>query len=341
MKRSLFFVTVFTLIFCMLAACGPEESPDTPSGTSSHSNPFAEGAAAGTTINAFYSFGVDGYDNREARIEYTGSPIKLDFFIDNLASPCEVGILIFLNGQLQPYSIEGQADLENMHRFQLKEQEKKTFSILFDPVTGKRGEEVVVHFVGMLNPSFTPKAASVVFGNNHNILQTSPYKLVMHKAANAKPADFSGEVTSTDFTHDFTQRYTMRNADGSVRNLLEKQTFFQISDQNGDPLQTVSLKNDPLSLNIQLFGGQEATYLISLYCNHQQLACFNGKPYIALTNKKGCVNTVTASLDANHLELSEYNHLYAIAVPIDKVFSATAESILKTGSAVLTRSSQG
>lgn len=101
----------------------------------------------------------EGYysDGISPCVDYPGGEMRLPFFISSSGRIQEVGIgiLLFLDGQPQPYRLEGETEYTYLHTFYPSE-DTITLDFYFVPVTGTEGDALEFYAMSLLRPDYYP-----------------------------------------------------------------------------------------------------------------------------------------------------------------------------------------
>lgn len=86
-----------------------------------------------------------------------------------------MGLMIFVNGFLQPYQVIGSARETTMHTVDLEMDDLKSFQLEFIPVCGNVGETLTVVFANVYQAKVLKLSGDVnTFGNYQKISQPHP-----------------------------------------------------------------------------------------------------------------------------------------------------------------------
>ena len=163
---------VLVLCLTMLTGCSAGGAVDTtPSSTVNVSEEtdafqFSTEPVEDTTAppidpySATMSFGLADEPLRDETSfyrEYAGGELTLPVLLDctGYIQQVGVGLLLFLDGQVQPYRAAGSDTYEYLHIFYPSDTEK-VFPVTFVPVTGAQGDSPDLYMVGMLAPDYLP-----------------------------------------------------------------------------------------------------------------------------------------------------------------------------------------
>lgn len=125
-----------------------------------------------------------GYlDEKKDIYEYDGKDVEIPFYLENQGNKNEgvatIGLLLFVDGNVQDYKIEANGKIQTMQKITLKPKERKEFKLIFTPVTGKKGEKVGVIPATIWNPDSLPKEKNPSWGNNQQLSANIPLEIKM------------------------------------------------------------------------------------------------------------------------------------------------------------------
>ena len=169
MHKSFYkYIAVAVAISCLLSGCGGNnatdqktEERDTSTSVSDDLTDLFDQASSAMEVGSF-SYGWP--DERDV-FTYSGEPLEIPFKLMGTmdASPQEVGVLLFVDGIAQPYSavLSDGTELTDayMQTFQLEQDVENIFDLVFQPVTGKAGDNLSIQAVTILRPSYLPEGA--------------------------------------------------------------------------------------------------------------------------------------------------------------------------------------
>ena len=115
-----------------------------------------------------------GYLNEKKDVyEYNGKDVEIPFYLENQGNKNEsvatIGLLLFVDGNIQDYRIEANGKIQTMQKITLKPKERKEFKLIFKPVSGKKGDKVGVIPATIWNPDSLPNEKNPSWGNNQQL----------------------------------------------------------------------------------------------------------------------------------------------------------------------------
>ncbi len=316
MKRVL--MLLVSVICFALYGCSNDGASSNQSESSSDYNPFAQMELGdGETMEANFGYGLCNPPTNNC-FEYQDE-ITLDFFIENAAQEVDFGMILYVNGVLQEYYYENEAEKQTMAHIVVDQNEKKEFSVTFSPVAGKNDEIFCLSYAVMFHPDFAPQSSTVSFGNNYRISAMSfPITNAPSKCAVQKTLCYNGmENIPKDIESEY---YILDESGNMTTNLLLETTLIRVeksnsSDVKEDESPNALTKND--SVNLTLLGGpQESKWRISMYCNHGLVSAFDGTSYIDMQASSDKMSTYTVPMSVIGDVAQQYSSVYFIASPI-------------------------
>lgn len=310
-KRFICVLCVMLSIALVLGGCSLNPEPaesDTVSG-----NPFEEHDENTDGILRM-THGAVSPDPEKGVFTYDGDPLQLTYMLHNEGSKAEWGFVIYVNGVMQPYTVEGKDGESTCHVFTIEKQTREDLKISFVPVVGKAGEELSIIYATMLMPSYVLPEEELDngYGYYHAYNMSLPMKLVMKKDAPNK--NVNGSVAT---------KYEI----GEIPSWAEGVNVTDaILESEGNCIYAKS-KTDA-SFDILIAGRVDQKYRISFYVNHKLVSAFNGHPYLDVDIKKDKLITLSATVLAD--DMTDAKFAYAVIVPIMDTFSLDAPQIVKT-----------
>lgn len=296
---------------------GEENSEDSNSEDESprDDNPFDTEAIeeSGQEVLANYGWGIDNFDAKKRELSYDGKTMEIDFSFDNDSEKFQAGILIFIDGIAQKYSLEPQGKEDYIIPLDIEKKENQIIKAYLKPRFGKDGENHTVHFASMFEPSYRASDEKKGYGSYHSISLQLSWNL-RYKAGAEK--DLVGNaVQYSDLTKEQREFYIYQNDDGTIKNALEEMKFEFI--QDGEVIEDHAVdKNRKLELNV--LGGEETTYRISAWLDGKPAKVFAGKEYDDFVAKSGKRAVFDLDLASSDVKAEKYSSLEFIVCPIAK-----------------------
>ncbi|MBU5266707.1 beta-glucanase/beta-glucan synthetase [Virgibacillus proomii] len=258
-------------------------------------------------------------------LSYDGGELKIDYNVEAAGKAKNVGFLIFVDGIPQPYKFNSsEAPYEYMHNFDLKEDNvNKTFSFIFTPVTGKRGDTLTVSITSVYNPAFIPDMKeSSSYGNYHSTLE-SVFSLDFNKDADTLDASSIPQYEYISNVRQSAEPITkelMKTQEGFSTidsEALEERVFsdLYIDDVNMAKRDNFQVKDSgTIHVTFKLFGHPGVKYRNTFYLNHKAITSKDGNSFETVL-AKGEAAVIDLDID---LEKSEdFNTFYVVSVPVN------------------------
>ena len=90
------------------------------------------------------SHGVSSIDILTEDLTFTGAPVHLTYEFETGNVDSNIGLLLFLNGDIQPFSVDDNYP-SVMNIVSLPANQKKVISLSFEPITGLAGDYLPLH----------------------------------------------------------------------------------------------------------------------------------------------------------------------------------------------------
>lgn len=259
-------------------------------------------------------------------VVFDGKPVELNCQIENGPKACSVGLILFADGIRQPYKIDG-GKVDMINSVSIKENEKKSFHIEFEPVTGKKGEELTLHIAAMVNPDYKPASVNdLIYGSNHKTAILVPWTIKMNENGSKAVVNIKSISEQKKISETVKKEYTTVSPDGSTQCSLDQNDYFQIGDGKTEK---IILKKGINRLKLTGLG-MENSYRVSVYINHKIMKCFNGTDYNDIEIKDDYQASCSFLIDAD--QLNGINTIYAVAVPLKKAGITGTLNLVKTQS---------
>lgn len=264
------------------------------------------------TIDANFGFGlIDPPDS--GRLRYS-NPLTLHFWLENGGEPVDYGVLIFVNGILQEITTDG-GDLQTMARIDIAKNERREFSVTFSPHAAANDSDFVLTYALMFHPGFAPESETCAFGNYYRLSCSS--LLLTDSGAIPLTAQTKSAAETEPIPETVAAKFYERDGDGNVIGspLL---TGAQLIAERQSPQETEDNALRPAdSVKLTLLGGASArTWRISMYCDHEIVAAFDGAEYLDMTASGDTMSVYTVPMSVLGERSQKYGSVYFIASPL-------------------------
>lgn len=247
-------------------------------------------------------------------LTYNGSPISVTYQFQ-CEKPCIMGLMIFVNGILQPYTVISTGEETTMHTVEMGEKDTRQFQFEFTPVSGKSGDELVVVFANVYNAKVMELSGDInTFGNNHKISQPQPWTLKLNSDSENKNYNISNDFTIKEFSDEDKSNFIKTDINGNRRDQLDNCCNIEIR-QNGILLDSPATMSQSSENNLEfyIYGNLTGKYRISLYGDFSRIP-INGYDYIEVDVQKGKYTVVPFAFSA---DAKEYKNVFAILAPAE------------------------
>lgn len=312
MKHSILLFLCISLLFSGCSREGPIENQE----SISTETPFDFDVDGNEGVQYAYGFGLVSPESGSLMV-YEGAAIQAEYYIDNYGSALRTGLLIFVNGHLQTYSVAGQKTT-HMHIEEVPAEEKVTVSFSFTPVTGKAGDILDVRFLSILNPDTRPNSLKYIFGNTNKMTTFFPRQIEMRCDAPEQHTGYLQLGTQRNMTEDEIKQVIYVDSKGAAINKLN---YFHliVRNANDSGLPYLSVEDNNVVFELQCYGGQATEYTLIPFVNQVPV----------LTDEYPCIVNVEegtkifegsyainlSDLDNDTYSIGQYNTFYMLAIP--------------------------
>ena len=351
MKNLFKYLLLVTVIFT-LVACSAKPTDVNPGVNSTLlPNPFSHVTSSNETAGVVIPEGSEGFGWKfaplagfencnqpsECVINYDGQPIELTYEIETMGTnDIEVGFAIFIDGMIQPHQVINSTQAGgglvpvDMNQYvsahKVRMNEKIEITIKFNPVTGKKGQTLSFNQMVMPHPSFMPHSPDQYFGNFQD---AHPYDFGVIRFLVDAPSQVHSPIVQVESKPipESMKMVSENNPTGRIGN-----PFYYFNDGNADYISKMILKDGKANLRLQIGGGVESDFRVTIFINH--------KPVMVEGNDSFIINTaydqiVTYNFELDVQGLPRFNSLYATILPTGDGYLLNPESGYKTGSILL------
>lgn len=278
------------------------------------------------------SFGVDiekldGADSESLDdnvvYKYSGEELVIPYYmigqVEDLIS--KFGLMVFVDGVPQPYKIQkSQGDISEdsiIHNFALGYKEEERFNIVFNPVTGKKGDRLGISFAGMLSPDYMPESVEKFnsYGAYHSVTSNIPMTIEYETSAkDLNEFKAFDDIKYEAIPQEILDFYAQSTA-SDPRDYFDMQVITEMLTDSGKENLLHFKKNDKLKIKFRIYGGVETNYRTTIYINHKPVKV-GDCDYVEVKTKKG--NMAVAEVEIDTSKFNELNTIYAISLPYGK-----------------------
>lgn len=248
---------------------------------------------------------------------YAGGQMYLPFSIEatGTISSYDVGILIFIDGVVQPYQIGPDGEYAYMHTFSQKDGTQMygitttIADVYFTPITGEKGDVLEIYAVALLNPGYLPSQGEQGFAHTFGAVSCGS-----RLKYNATPPEDTYPEKSTRLLELNTSVVDCSALDilgWSDTDLIElrKHSF----KANGQTVYAYGVQEDePVTLRYQVWGTPYVHYGLVFFVDNEPVYAADGAD-ILVSFEMGKKVIIEAKLDMTGF--SGESAVYAILVP--------------------------
>ena len=286
-------------------------------------------------------------ESNEKIITYQGGELQIDYWIYAEGIAKDLGFLIYIEGVPQPYKVKSvKEDYQYLHVLELEEGKDVEFSFLFNPVTGKKGDELIISIVSVIDPLFKPDMIKTTsYGYTQGILE-SFYSMVYKQNADdgllldvvKKKALNNENISNTAMDDEDKENFQTGFKTGT--SLSDKQVYSILYIDNKDMrLESSYDVKDKSKLNVrfEMTGFPGIRYRNTLYFNNEPI-CNVDNECFDFDLQKGYKAVFNGEIDIE--KLGEKGTFYIVSVPLNKDdFPDDVIMVLKTKSLLIYNSS--
>lgn len=314
-----FKLVIFGMALCILLAisgCRPDSQSITSG--SPEKDPFATVAGSGEEVLFAYGFGLVS-PKTDTNMVYDGNDISVEYYVENYGAALSTGMLMFVNGNPQPYSV-ADGDLTYMHIQEVPAKEKATVEVSFTPVCGYAGETLNVRFVSILNPHIRPDRLEYLWGHTNMITTFFPRKIEMQYDAPNQPAEYPCLAAQRDMTQDEINQVIYVDKKGNQVNKMS--VFHLVMRDTQNPGQAyLTVESNCLTFTLQCYGGMSTEYLLIPFVNQVPVLGDNSQCIVRVeAGTKLYEDTYVfdiSELDTQAYNIEQFNTFYLLAVPLE------------------------
>ena len=305
-------VIIISMLFCSGCSGDVSTSGDSETGDSTDLSAIVSGdddllkESEGATLCGFQSVPEEGFT-------YSGSDLEVPLYVGTMdnSEDVEVAAILFLNGEVQPYSYElnGEVSETKMaHYFTLGPDETLNFTAFVSPVSGEAGDVLGMQFAVVFKPDYLPdQEGNTSFGNCGRINSTVCLPVNMKVSGTNETKAYTAETTVTDIPEE-----VMAMLDGMViddaDNPLDYSPYLKIDAE--DSTNCLCAENGKLNLTVQMYGGKEITSKVTFFVNNEPVKV-EDCDYVEVETTSDKMTVFDVCID-----VSEYDELcsfYAVA----------------------------
>ena len=290
--------------------------PTEPAESSNATDPTKETSPAGPEpVNGSLEIRLADWDTDEdgAYLTYNREEMEVPILLTATGTirQMEIGILLFVDGQPQPYRTAQSQEYAYMHTFQLVKSGNNKATVWFIPITGAKGDSPEVYAKPLLDPHRTLATSSWPSpGLTSGIMFRLKYHATPPAAAfPEKQLRLSQAVSSYEDTTD--QEIGTWSEEDLLTNNECHLYINGIKDEVDSVIYEVSESSD-ITLRFEVLGSPSVHYGVMFFVDNQPVFADDGLPvYVEVhTGKKTVVETTLSMADFDGESL-----VYAVLIP--------------------------
>jgi hypothetical protein len=261
-----------------------------------------------------FAFDIINHDTENKEIKTNGEPIDLKVAYSNGEDANSFGLLLFVNGILQEYTLGGET--HDMKIFDLSPKDYGVLNITFTPTIGKAGDTLDFYVCAVIKPDEELNPDDFIAFFDRQIFAS------MLRWQIISSADFGGNADTLKMlkTLDYSE------TDAENENIM---AAFKLLPNDFEYIK--SARGEKHEFTVQCIGGTEPkSYRVSFYINNELTPVFEGCSYMDIEIEPGQQAEFTFEIDT--ADFVDTTTFYAIAVPIN---GDDVDSVQKTNSLAL------
>lgn len=338
MKKYFSVLLCAIMVFVTLSACTPAANSDS---TSKRQDYFTTTAPSATSevAQVYYGTGMTGF-NYISTIEYMGQEIERPYVISSYIKR-PVAIVLFTNGYLQPYSVDG-SEYAYSHTLSAG----REYTIRFHPITGKAGDKVTFVACAFEKPEFKKSGDGTYydFMDWHRMYATSGVTIEMKADSPDTAPDVADEITYTKELETIFRSMsglgdnpvsTMTKTDFRVYDKVVKIEKWQDKKEEHSAMQNAITAQRGTEHEVFICGyGKAGTYRVCLFINDELQYAFDGKAYVDMEISGDMQTTCSVKIDTD--KLNDENFIYVMYYPLDLKTEDMVNQVQKTYTQIFT-----
>lgn len=263
---------------------------------------------------------------------YEGGEMKLPFKINTTGSIADngVGILLFIDGQPQPYKTEEEPEYAYLHTFYPEPGEECIYNFYFTPITGKQDDDLEIYAASVLYPTYSLAegvvgmvytSGSVVSGFRLKYQETPPEDIYPEKQL------YLSETT-VSFT-DTTASEIYGWSDDDLREVIDYKFYVNETDDMHRRMVYGVSADEPVSLRYEVWGSPYVNFGLVFFADNVPVVDANAEP-LMINVQNGQKTVVEAKLQLEQFDGESV--VYAVLVPRNSRSSEVNTSVFLTSS---------
>lgn len=233
-------ITVICL--CLILFCGCDHEVD-------HPNEKVTSSDLQLSEELKYEFS-HGLKDEQDKLVFAGNSLDFIYEVDNRGAKVELGLMIFIDGIVQEFKVDD-SDILSLYKFSMITDEIKDINIQLDPSIGQSGEESIIRFLIVLNPSVQINGLKDI-GNNYSISQPIASYMIFKKDANRSLKSLSRDLDYTfiEMNTQEKESYIIKQ-NNEIYNKLDTESVFYYLQDNEKIIDTYNAES---KINFKIAG---------------------------------------------------------------------------------------
>lgn len=316
--KARFIFPILLIALMLVTGCTPLRDPP-------NSNPLPDSSP--TVISEFrLSHGISSLDILTEYITYNGQPVHLEYEFENGNISSNLGLILFLNGHIQPFSVDNSEDYSAINIVDLEPDSSKTITINFDPIFGAAGDTIPLHIAAIFDAKNTISNPTIATSFFQTLSQAFPVSVVLNMDCNTTSCE-SFYASSISVKSENNQVLTRDDTEQNQKADFLFTDFPSVTEVEGNHISfnqssTIELINDSDH-------GKE--YHIFAFVDNEPVF-WNQTPFLSVNIPAESKFSTSIIMDTNLAEQDkkEYRQLFLVAVPIHDASIQRDTMVLKT-----------
>jgi len=328
MKKKIILAVILMLIF--ISACGRNNIlEDETNNEISEENPFEnieEMTDNGWQVDYSYGWGITNYDPEECKITLNDDELLLDIVYNNTGVEFKAGIVIFIDGIAQKYTVDNQEGYVVPVAVQSGEQEETetAIQIRLKPQCVKEGREHTMYIGSVLEPEFRVKDIDNTYAHAMKISVQNNWTL--YYDAEIVETNISTKSSTVPIDKSISDRYIYEEKDGKTTNKLKDMNMV-VFEQDGIMLDESAIDISRKVL-LKSVGGPVEKYRLCCMVNNEPYPAFDGCCYTDI--EVSTENMTQVEMDFSKGNIDNLSVMYVVKCPIYDEITKDAALIDKT-----------
>lgn len=295
---------IIAVVIVLIMCSGCNENNDTHVRKNIEDNPFNENILGeDENVEASFSFGINNYDGEKRVIDYKTGNLPIDVEFGNGEQDVEVGILIYIDGVPQKYSMDNGNNEKYIHPVKLEKNKTIIKKLNMEPVFGQLGDKHQLMFGCMKCPTYKPRE-NHEFGNNYHITPLLAWTI------NKDIKSTNVEFEKNKVINEFSEKEIGVLCQGD--DYLKRKIFDVLSTNfsNNDEL----IENSEIKISnknkFNIFGGEKSSYRLNAFINNEPANVFDGKSCAEVSIEKN--KRTQLDISFNDINVNDNDVFYII-----------------------------